>query len=112
MAITTGLAIMCAMVAAISMAGYLLGLKKIERMRPLATIALFCTAMALWQLGIALLNGFGPGAHTNVVLAAAFMLLGAFAQFAAMFRVRSQDAALAQGATDRRAARPLPAEPA
>jgi len=89
MAITSGLAIMCAMVAAIAMAGYLLGLKRIERMRPLATITLFCSAMALWQLGVGLLSGMGPRAYANVVFAAAFMLLGALGQIAAMFRVRA-----------------------
>lgn len=91
MGITTGLAIMCAMVAAIAMAAYVLGLRKIERMRPLSTISLFCTAMALWQLGVALLYGLAPGAFMNVVYGSAFLLLGAFAQIAAMFRVRLRE---------------------
>jgi hypothetical protein len=91
MAITTGLAITCALVAALSLAAYVMGLRRIERMRPLATIALFCTAMALWQLGVALLYGLRPGASMNVIYGAAFLLLGAISQVAGTFRMRSRE---------------------
>jgi hypothetical protein len=109
MGLTTGLAITCGLAAVVSMGAYIISLKRIDRLRALATIGLFCSAMALWQLGLALYYGLGGRSDMNVVYGAAFLLLGAISQVAATFRVRRLSDAR-EGARDaKRAAEALPA---
>ena len=85
-----GQGILSALVAVVSLGAYVLGLHRTGRLRPLATLSLFCAAMALWQLGMALLYGLRPASYANVAFGSAFLILAAISQVAGAFRVRER----------------------
>ena len=71
---------------------YVAGFRNGGQVRGLSALALFFTAMALWQTGIALLGGLATAVQANVAYGAAFGVLGAIAQAAQVFRSRPSDA--------------------
>ena len=74
---------------------YVAGFRAQRRVRGLAALALFFSAMALWQLGVALVGGLEGSVQADVAYGAAFGLLGAIAQVAQIFRARRGDTAAA-----------------
>jgi hypothetical protein len=91
MSMMTGQGVLSALVAVLALSAYLIGLNRTGRLRPLSTIALFCAAMALWQLGMALIYGLQPASYMNVVYGSAFLIMGAISQVAGAFQVRERE---------------------
>ena len=93
MTMMSALAAICAFASVGTLIAYIVGVRQIRGGRPLATLTLFFTAMALWQLAMALLYNLGEASHVNVVYGAAFILLAAVSQVASAFRTRARDRA-------------------